>query len=116
MVQVLVVDDQEDKRTALSSALALRGFEVEGVGSAEASDRVRDSQPPIAIVDLMLHGTTGFELARRLREDAPSTRVILTCEYHFSQTQLEKANCGAIAFVPRPFAVEELSEFLRTKL
>ncbi len=116
MVQVLVVDDAEDKRTELSSALALRGFDVDSVSSADAPERVRDSQPPIAIVDLMLHGTTGFELARRLRDDAPGTRVILTSEYHFSQAQLEKADCGAIAFVPRPFAVEELSEFLRTKL
>jgi hypothetical protein len=42
--------------------------------------------------------------------------VILTSDYHFSPTQLEKMNCGAIAFVPRPFALTELTAFLHAKL
>lgn len=116
MARVLVIDDQTEKRTALAAALSSEGFDAVPVGSAEAADLARVGAAHFAIVDLMLHGTNGFELARQLRSAAPSVGVILTSEYHFSPTQLERVDCGAIAFVPRPFALGELAEFLRSKL
>lgn len=116
MARVLVIDDQAEKRTALAAALSIEGFDAVGVGSADATQVARAHDAHFAIVDLMLHGTNGFELARQLRAEAPSVGVILTSEYHFSPTQLERMDCGAIAFVPRPFALGELAEFLRGKL
>ncbi|MGZ3417250.1 MAG: response regulator transcription factor [Polyangiales bacterium] len=116
MARVLIVDDEENKRSTLAAALAVEGFEAIGVASADAAVRANDSQAEVAIVDLMLHGTNGFELARQLRSRAPGLRVILTSDYHFSPLQLEKVDCGAIAFVPRPFAFTELARFLRSKL
>jgi DNA-binding response OmpR family regulator len=116
MARVLIVDDEETKRSTLAAALTVEGFEAIGVASVDAARRANDSQAEVAIVDLMLHGTNGFELARQLRARAPGVRVILTSEYHFSPTQLERVDCGAIAFVPRPFAFAELAHFLRSKL
>ncbi len=116
MARVLVVDDQADKRTALAAALVGEGFDAIPVTSADAALAARDGPACLAIVDLMLHGTNGFELARLLREQAPSLGVILTSDYHFSPTQLARVDCGAIAFVPRPFALPELAAFLRGKL
>lgn len=115
MPRVIVVDDQPEKRAALVAALMGAGFDAVAVASCEAAAVVRDSGAQIAIVDLMLHGTNGFELARELRQRAPEVGVILTSDYHFSPTQLEKMDCGAIAFVPRPFALVELTDFLRAK-
>jgi len=116
MPRVMVVDDESEKRAALCAALAAEGFDAIAVGSADAARAADESAPQLAIVDLMLHGTNGFELARRLRKAAPEVGVILTSDYHFSPTQLERMDCGAIAFVPRPFALAELAMFLRTKL
>lgn len=116
MARVLVIDDQADKRVALAAALSSEGIDAQAIGSAEAPHAARTSAPCLAIVDLVLHGTNGFELARRLREEAPAVGVILTSEYHFSPTQLARVDCGAIAFVPRPFSLGELAEFLKAKL
>lgn len=116
MPRVLVVDDECEKRTALCAALVNEGFDAIAVSSAEAQHAANESAPQLAIVDLMLHGTNGFELARRLRTTAPEVGVILTSDYHFSPTQLERMDCGAIAFVPRPCALSELAHFLRAKL
>lgn len=122
MSRVLVVDDQSEKRTVFAAALAQafvmegRMIDVLGVCSAEAMDAATRGGAQLAIVDLMLHGTNGFELARRFRVEAPMVRVILTSDYHFSPTQLERMDCGAIAFVPRPVHFTELAEFVRTKL
>lgn len=116
MSRVIVVDDQAEKRAALVAALMGAGFDALAVSSCEATAAVCECGAQIAIVDLMLHGTNGFELARELRHRAPDVSVILTSDYHFSPTQLAKMDCGAIAFVPRPFALSELAEFLRAKI
>src|SRR5205085_5252638 len=114
--RVIVVDDQAEKRSALVAALMAAGFDAIAASSCDAAAAACDWGASFAIVDLMLHGTNGFELARVLRHRAPEVSVILTSDYHFSPTQLEKMDCGAIAFVPRPFALMELTEFLRAKI
>jgi DNA-binding NarL/FixJ family response regulator len=70
----------------------------------------------IAIVDLMMPGTNGIQLARKLRERFPEMRVVLTSAYHLSERQLLRADCGAIGFVPKPYDLSELARFLRGKL
>jgi DNA-binding response OmpR family regulator len=114
--RVLVVDDQADKRALLAAALSGEGFDVLCSCSEEAARIANEQGAHFAIVDLMLHGTNGFELARRLRACAPDVSVILTSDYHFSPTQLARMDCGAIAFVPRPYAVDELASFLRGRM
>jgi DNA-binding response OmpR family regulator len=116
MPRVLVVDDHCEKREDLARTLRLAGFDTRTTDSACAVDEVTASGADLAIVDLMLHGTNGFELARRMRATAPSVRVVLTSDYHFSATQLAKIDCGAVGFVPRPFELDELTSFLRSKL
>ena len=59
----------------------------------------------------------GLELARQLRRDAiPELRVVLTSAYHLSERQLERADCGAVGFVPKPLDLSELAQFLRARL
>ncbi|GAC1523909.1 MAG: hypothetical protein NVS3B10_23570 [Polyangiales bacterium] len=116
MAKVLVVDDEEWKRTELTTALRLVGFDTHGTCSADAAHRVEHASFDVAIIDLMLHGTNGFELARRMRDANPAVRVVLTSAYHFNEHQLTRMDCGAIGFVPQPFALEELAEFLWAKL
>lgn len=116
MPKVLIVDDEEIKRGALVTALRRAGFDAHGVSSGEAAREIAQGAFEVAIVDLMLHGTNGFDLARRVRATSPSVRVVLTSAYHFTEVQLARIDCGAVGFVPQPFAMEELTSFLRAKL
>ena len=117
MTRIRVVDDEAEKRAALVAALSSIGFDAHGVSSAEAPGSVGlELADEIALVDLMLHGTNGFELARRLRAASPRIRVVLMSDYYFTAQQIERVDCGAIGFVPRPFDLYELAEFLRAKL
>ena len=114
--KVLVIDDEETKRAQLSSALTVAGFETHGASSADAPHAVAHGDFDVAIIDLMLHGTNGFDLARRMRSANPGVRVVLTSAYHFTEVQLARVDCGAVGFVPQPFAIEELTSFLWSKL
>ncbi len=117
MARVLIVDDEENQVRALTIGLRLEGFEVSVARDADAAVQLLKTEPAdIAIVDLMMPGTNGIELARRLRDLNPDVRVVLTSAYHLSERQLTRADCGVIGFVPKPYVLGELAAFLRSKL
>ena len=117
MPRVLVVDDEPNHVRVLSIGLKIEGFDVTVANDAAAALAVLDAIPAdIAIVDLMMPGTNGIELARMVRERHPATRIVLTSAYHLSERQLLRADCGAVGFVPKPYDLSELARFIRAKL
>lgn len=115
--RILVVDDQASQARATATGLRGEGFEVETVSNADGALAALSSGPfDLAIVDLMMPGTNGLQLARLVREQHPHLRVVLTSAYYLSQPQLYRADCGAVGFVPKPFDLTELARFLKAKL
>ena len=117
MPRVLVVDEDGAARRALVVALALDGFEVfVARSSAEALETLLTQVDlDVALIDLMMAGLNGLELARSIRRVRPEVRVVLTSAYHLSARQVERADCGAVGFVPKPYKVAEVCDFLRSK-
>lgn len=116
MPRVLIVDDEENQRKTLSIGLRLEGFEVVAAGSAEDAMRLlADNQVDVAMVDLMLPGTSGLDLTRQIRRMFPSVRVYLASAYHLSARQMERADCGAAGFIPKPYKLSDLASLLRAK-
>jgi DNA-binding response OmpR family regulator len=118
MARVLIVDDEENQRRTLAIGLRLEGFDVTVAGTArEALDVMREASPQfdLALLDLMMPGLNGLELARQIRTLHPGVRVVLSSAYHLSARQVERADCGAVGFVPKPYRLAELSSFLRSK-
>ncbi len=114
--RVLIVDDDTNLGKTLAIGLELEGFVVTVALNAEAALAViADTDFDVAIVDLMLPGVNGIELARQLRRRRPETRVLLSSAYHLSEAQLRRVDCGIIGFIPKPFALDELADFLRAK-
>jgi DNA-binding NtrC family response regulator len=112
--RLLVVEEQANQARVMAIGLRLEGFDVEtAAGSAEALDRLSEQHYDLAIVDLMLPGTNGIQLARIIRGRHPGTRVVLMSAYHLSERQLTRADCGAAGFVPKPLDLGELAQLLR---
>jgi DNA-binding response OmpR family regulator len=119
MTTVLLVDSADADAAILASALRVEGYDVTTARSVGEARTVLASRPcSLAIVDLMLRteGGHGLELARELRRDYPGTRVVLTSSYHLSERQLERADCGVSGFIPKPYDLAEVIEFINTKL
>jgi DNA-binding response OmpR family regulator len=115
--RVLVVDDASNQARGIALGLRIEGFEAETAADAEAALALLACQPfDLAVVDLMMPGTNGMQLARLIRDRHPATRVVLTSAYHLSERQLVRADCGAVGFVPKPFDLGDLARFLRNKL
>jgi len=116
-MQILLVDTPDGDASLLASALRVEGFEVQIASSAaDARAALAASPAQLVVVDLMLRGIHGLELARELKTAHPQTRVMLTSAYHLSERQLERADCGVSGFIPKPYDIGEVVEFIRVKL
>ncbi len=120
MATILIVDAPEGDASVLVSALRVEGYHVLLARSPTEARAAVDREPvSLAVVDLMLRadgGTHGLELARELRGRNPSMRVVLTSAYHLSERQLERADCGVSGFIPKPYDLGEVLEFIRAKV
>lgn len=118
MPSVLIVDDEENHRRSLAIGLRMEAFDVhEAADGAEALRFIETGgSADFAIIDLMMPGINGLDLARRLRNHRPEVQVLLTSAYHLSERQVERAGVGAVGFLPKPYHLDELVGFLRRKL
>lgn len=115
--RILIVDDEDNQRKSLAIGLRLEGYRIleaaDGEGALEVLGR---EEVDLAIVDLMMPGINGLDLARRMRFRHPEVRIVLTSAYHLSERQLQRAEIRVLGFVPKPFVMDELVSFLRAKL
>lgn len=117
MARVLVVDAEERQCSALSAGLTVEGFEVAFAASCQDALQILASprSADVAMIDLMIPGLNGLDLARQIRGAFPNVRVVLSSAYHLSARQVERTDCGAVGFVPKPYALRELCSYLRSK-
>ncbi|MFB9431637.1 response regulator [Streptoalloteichus tenebrarius] len=79
MARVLLVEDDESVRRALSLALGRHGHDIVEAASGEDGLAVlRAERPDIVVLDLMLPGMDGFEVCRRIRAEGDVPVVMLT--------------------------------------
>jgi CheY-like chemotaxis protein len=115
--RVLIVDDDRDTREMYGESLRAMGFDVMTAASAEeALRRAAQLAPAVLVTDLRLRGhMDGFELARRLREDARTraTRIIMLTGAAFgAERELAEAS-GCDRFLLKPCLPDALAAEIR---
>jgi DNA-binding NarL/FixJ family response regulator len=103
---VLIVDDNRLFLDAVRALLEREGLRVVGVAttSAEALQRVKELQPEVVLVDIMLGDESGFDLARRLAgQNQPGGLTVILISTH-PETDFADliAESPAAGFVPKP--------------
>ncbi len=100
---VLVVDDEEGNLNSLRKIFEREQMRVLTAQDAKtALDLVRRHRVHVALLDLMMPGTTGAELLRALREVAPETESVLMTAYGTVETAVQAMRDGAYDFVEKP--------------
>jgi CheY-like chemotaxis protein len=78
-VKVLIVDDSDDQRLLLRRYFEKAGCEVTDAATAElAIASYAESTPDLAVIDLVLPGMDGWELADRVKFDNPDCEIAIT--------------------------------------
>ena len=76
--RILVVDDDETARGMIAPALLRAGFDVREAATADAAmELASDERPALAVIEVMLPGTSGYEVCRELKDASAATRVVL---------------------------------------
>ena len=116
MTRVLVVEDEESYRDALSYMLAREGFEViEAADGAEGIAKFDRAGADIVLLDLMMPGLPGTEVYRLLRQRAPVPVIMVTAR----DSEIDKVvglELGADDYVTKPFSHRELVARIRAVL
>jgi signal transduction histidine kinase len=111
--RILIVDDNQDAREALSRLLEIAGHEVSQAGDGPSGlDLASRSRPDVAIVDIGLPGMNGFEVAKRLKAGAPGVRLIALTGYGHGDHRRLGDEAGFERYLIKPVAFETLQRAL----
>lgn len=110
--RIVIAEDEKDIRRLIRFTLQRRGYDVlEATDGEEALALIQMERPPLAILDVMMPGMTGLDVARSVMADPETagTRVILLSAKG-QTSEIEKGLVtGAAAYLVKPFAPRELA-------
>lgn len=114
---VVLVDDDDDFRSALAERLTLEGFEVQSVASAEAALAVlTPDYSGVVITDLRMPGVDGREFLARLQALDDGLPVVMITGHGDVADAVAALRDGAYDFVTKPFAFDRLAGSLARAL
>jgi two-component system response regulator RegX3 len=107
-VRVLVIEDEESYRAALSSGLRMEGFDVDVAPDGSEGLRLFADRPPdIVLLDMLLPGMHGMEVCRRMRTMA-SVPIVMVSAVDTELDVVLGLELGAADYVTKPFHLREL--------
>ena len=116
---ILIVEDEAAIREMTAHALVREGFEVEQAEDADqAINLIADRLPVLVLLDWMLPGMSGLELARRLKRDEMTRHlpVIMLTARGDEDDRVRGLESGADDYVSKPFSPRELVARIRAVL
>jgi two-component system, OmpR family, response regulator RegX3 len=113
---ILVVDDEESYRDALSVALECEGFDVETAADGpEAIERFDATNPALVLLDVMLPRMSGVDVCRELRTRSQVPIIMVTAR-NSEIDAVVGLEVGADDYVTKPFRLRELVARVRAAL
>lgn len=113
---ILVVEDEQEVRALARDVLEMNGYQVlEALDVADAT-RLAQTHPgtiDLLITDVVMPGTSGPELARRLRVHRPGLRVLCMSGYPESEDRRIDGEAGWTAWLQKPFTPDVLMRKVR---
>jgi DNA-binding NtrC family response regulator len=115
--RILVVDDDESIRKAISTILEEKGYEVDTAESGrEAIEKTHDGFYNLALIDIRLPDMDGTELLLRMKETTPRMVKIIVTGFPSLQNAMDAVNRNADAYVIKPVRIDDLLETIRVHL
>lgn len=114
MEKILIVDDEEGMRLAMSEALRRSGYSVETcVDGIAALAKLKSDKYAMVITDMKMPRVSGMDVLRETKKASPDTRVILVTAYGTVDCAVEAMKEGANDFLLKPFSFESLIEIVK---
>jgi DNA-binding NtrC family response regulator len=111
--RILVVDDEENAREALSKILIHDGYEVSSVSNGiEALNFLRSRDVELIITDINMPEMNGLVFLRELNRNRPESNVIMLTAYGEVESYLDAMSLGAFEYINKPVKYDELKKVI----
>lgn len=114
VARILCVDDEEIVLDSFRKILVLDGYSVDTVQTgAEALGLIQTHQYDFVFTDLRMPGMDGVEVVKSVKHMRPDIDVVIITGYATVETAVECMKFGAMDYVQKPFAEDELRAFVK---
>ncbi|HUF14249.1 MAG TPA: diguanylate cyclase [Longimicrobiales bacterium] len=116
---ILVVDDSADNLEIITARLRSVGYDVITAADGESAvEQVRKQPPDLILLDVMLPGMDGYEVARVVKRDEglPFIPIILVTARDSTEDKITGLDAGADDYLPKPINFPELEARVRSML
>ncbi len=117
MHRILIVEDEEAIRVGLVDLLEIEGYDIDvAVDGEQAMEKVRQRQPDLVILDLMLPKASGYDVCRYIRKTYPQIFILMLTAKTEEINKIQGLEMGADDYVTKPFSVFELMARIKSML
>jgi two-component system, OmpR family, response regulator len=114
-MRVLVVEDEPDMAESLAWGLRAEGYVVDVAGNGvDGLWKATEGAPDVIVLDVMLPGLDGYQVARRLRERGVWTPILMLTAMDEDLDHAEGLDSGADDYLAKPFSYPVLLAHLRS--
>jgi two-component system chemotaxis response regulator CheY len=119
MTKILYVEDNPEHRLMMHTLLTTRGFDVEMARNGiEGMEIIREAPPDLILTDLYMPKMDGFGFIEHIKNN-PTTQgipIIVVSAWPTSDHRQRAFECGALAFVAKPFDTDALVDLIKENL
>lgn len=107
---ILIVDDEEALRSGLQTYLELEGYKADAVGSAEEALSIDLKKYDILLLDIMMDGMSGTEMAKVLKKDSATADIpiIFLTAKDSNEDMVSGLNLGADDYIAKPYSIKNV--------
>ena len=112
---ILVVDDDPEIVTMLNTRLTKRGYKIVTAGDGNrAIELAKRERPDLVLLDVMMPGKSGWEVARALKQDpvTQNVKIVMVSAIGEKTNEITAPIYGADAHVDKPFEFEKLEKVI----
>ncbi|MBU0475353.1 MAG: response regulator [Bacteroidetes bacterium] len=111
---ILIIDDEEVIINAIKMIATFNELTTAtAINPKDALALLEEAEFNLIITDIMMPEMDGFQFLEIVKQMKIKTPVIMTTGYSTLENAIRALNCGAIAFVPKPFSFEELTSVFK---
>src|SRR5215471_16293525 len=108
---ILVVDDDPEIVSMLTTRLGKRGYKVSTASDGKSAlELAKREKPDVVLLDVMMPGKSGWEVARALKQDpvTKEIKIVMVTAIGEQVNELTSPLYGADAYIDKPFEFERL--------
>ncbi|MFQ5577348.1 MAG: response regulator [Anaerolineae bacterium] len=114
---ILIVDDEKNIRLTLTKILEPMGYTVKtAVNGEDALTRLAEEEFGLILLDLRMPGMDGLAVLRRVAQLRPDIQVVVVSAYGTVECAVEAIKLGALDFIQKPFAPQEIRDIVARTL